>query len=105
MQVFAVEIFKDNQNIAKVESNILLVTPQTQDGNWTYVQDVFWTSYVRSIYVLCLRGRSIQQRKWMVFSKGSQRPNTFRKKKFCGISQTHWKTFLVESFQAFGLQL
>ena len=34
-------------------------TPWTQDVNWTYirrsedVQDVFWTSYVRSIYVLC----------------------------------------------------
>ena len=35
------------------------VTPWTQDVNRTYirrsedVQDVFWTSYVRSIYVLC----------------------------------------------------
>ena len=34
--------------------------PQIQYLNWTYirrsedVQDVFWTSYVRSIYVLCL---------------------------------------------------
>ena len=34
----------------------------TQDVNWTYIRrsedvlDVFWTSYVRSIYVLCLRG-------------------------------------------------
>ena len=40
----------------------LLVTPQTQDVNWTYIrrsedaQDVLWTSYVRLIYVLCLRG-------------------------------------------------
>ena len=33
LTVFALEIFKDNQNIAKVESNILLVTPQTQDAN------------------------------------------------------------------------
>ena len=39
-----------------------IVTPQTQDINWTYIGrsedilDVFWTSYVRSIYVLCLRG-------------------------------------------------
>ena len=37
------------------------ISPQTQDVNWTYirrsedVQDVFWTSYVRSIYVLFLR--------------------------------------------------
>ena len=37
-------------------------TPSTQDANWTYirrsedVQDVLWTSYVRSIYVLCLLG-------------------------------------------------
>ena len=42
---------------------LLLSTPWAQDVNWTYikrsedVQDVFWTSYVRSIYVLCLRGR------------------------------------------------
>ena len=102
--MFALEIFKDNQNIAKVESNILLVTPQTQDANWTYirrsedVQDVFWTSYVRSIYVLCLRGRSIHQRKWMVFSRSSHFPNMNRKKEFCGVRQTHWKTSLVEPF-------
>ena len=37
-------------------------TPQTQDVNWIYIRpsedvlDFFWTSYVRSIYVLCLRG-------------------------------------------------
>ena len=41
---------------------MLIRTPQTQDLNWTYirhsedVQDVFWTSYVRSIYVLFLGG-------------------------------------------------
>ena len=35
--------------------------PQMQDVNWTYIRrledvlDVFWTSYVRSIYVLRLR--------------------------------------------------
>ena len=34
-------------------------TPRTQDANWTYIRrsedfkDSFWTSYVRSIYVLC----------------------------------------------------
>ena len=40
-----------------------MYTPlSTQDVNWTYirrsegVQDVFWTSYVRSIYVFCLLG-------------------------------------------------
>ena len=37
-------------------------TPWTQDVNWTYirrsadVQDVFWKSYVRSIYILCPGG-------------------------------------------------
>ena len=37
-------------------------TQLTQDVNWTYtihsedVLDVFWTSYVRPIYVLCLLG-------------------------------------------------
>ena len=35
---------------------------KTQDVNWTYIRrsedvlDVFWTSYVRSVYVLGLRG-------------------------------------------------
>ena len=38
------------------------VSPLTQDVNWTYIRrledvlDVFWRSYVCSIYVLCLRG-------------------------------------------------
>ena len=37
----------------------------TQDVNWTYIrrsediQDIFWTFYVRSIYVLCLQGGDI----------------------------------------------
>ena len=36
--------------------------PSRQDVNWTYIRrsedvlDLFWTSYVRSIYVLCLLG-------------------------------------------------
>ena len=36
--------------------------PIDKDVNWTYISrsedvlDVFWTSYVRSIYVLCLLG-------------------------------------------------
>ena len=40
----------------------LCQTQQTQDVNLTYIRrsedvlDVFWTSYVRSIYVLCLLG-------------------------------------------------
>ena len=38
------------------------LSPWTQDENWTYirrsdVQNIFWTSYVRSIYVLCLWDR------------------------------------------------
>ena len=39
-------------------------TQKTQDVNWTYIRRsedvlvVFWTSYVRSIYVLCLLGKS-----------------------------------------------
>ena len=39
----------------------------TQDVNWTYirrsedVQDIFGTSYVRSIYVLCLRGHAVSR--------------------------------------------
>ena len=43
-------------------SKILDQTPLTQDVNWMHIrrsediQNVFWTSYVRSIYTLCLRG-------------------------------------------------
>ena len=42
------------------------MTPQAQDVNWTYIRrsedvlDVFWTSYVRSIYVLCLWGNGFE---------------------------------------------
>ena len=44
------------------EEQICITTPQTQDVNWTCIKrsedvvDVFWTFYVRSIYVLWLRG-------------------------------------------------
>ena len=37
------------------------IIPLTQDANWMYIRrsedalDVFWTSYVRSIYLVCLR--------------------------------------------------
>ena len=45
-------------NIAKSPAD----TGRKVDVKWTYIrsedfQDLFWTSYVRSIYVLCLRGR------------------------------------------------
>ena len=101
LTVFALKIFKDNQNIAKAKSNILLVKPQTR-----HKTQIERPSYVRSIYVLCLRGRSMHQRKWVVFSRSIHYPNIFRKKEFCDIRQTHWKTSLVEPFfQAFGLQL
>ena len=43
--------------------SLVFNSPHTQDVNWTYIRrpeddvlDVFWTSYVRSIYVLCLQG-------------------------------------------------
>ena len=35
------------------------ITPLKWDVNWTYIkrsEDVYWTSYVRSIYVLCQGG-------------------------------------------------
>ena len=44
-------------------THILHYTQYTQGINWTYlggsedVLDVFWTSYVRSFYVLCLQGK------------------------------------------------
>ena len=48
---------------------------QTQDVNWPYISrpegdalDVFWTSYVRSIYVLCLRGWVGEKRAQNFFS-------------------------------------
>ena len=47
-------------------------TQLTKDANWTYigrsedVQDVFRTSYVRSIYVLCLLGSPLV---WMCHSR------------------------------------
>ena len=50
-----------------------IMTPQTQDVNWTYtrrsenVQNVFWTSYVRSIYVQCLRGRRLSNYILIIF--------------------------------------
>ena len=44
------------------DNYLVFLTPWTQEVNLTYitgsenVQDVFWTPYIRSIYVLCLRG-------------------------------------------------
>ena len=41
---------------------VLWMSPWAQDVNWTYIRrsedamDIFWTSYVRSIYVLCPGG-------------------------------------------------
>ena len=51
-------------------------TPYTQDVNWTYirrsedVQDVFWTSSERSIYILYLRGIALHQ-KVSLYSKAT----------------------------------
>ena len=42
--------------------NKVFLTQSSQDVNWTYIrrsediQDVFWTSYMRSVYVLCRLG-------------------------------------------------
>ena len=44
---------------SKYYIKIKIISPWTQDVNWTYirrsedVKDVFWTSYIRSVYVLC----------------------------------------------------
>ena len=51
------------------------VSPETQEGNWTYmkgpvdVQDVLWTSYVRSVYVLCPGVNCIRSSRPEVFCK------------------------------------
>ena len=43
-------------------SHVRRNSPKTQDVTWTYIRcpedvpDVFWASYVRSTYVLCLQG-------------------------------------------------
>ena len=43
-------------------------TPWTQDVNWTQIRhledilDVFWTSYVRSVYALCPGGSTCHDR-------------------------------------------
>ena len=57
----------------------------TQDVNWTYIRrsedvlDVFWTSYVRSIYVLCLRGIEAREKSLTQQSAQLQGPNTAHK--------------------------
>ena len=56
------EILDYLRKIDKVHSIILGTTPWAQDVNGTYIRrsenvlDVFWTSCVRSIYVLCPGG-------------------------------------------------
>ena len=54
-------------------------TPWTQDVNWTYIRrlftrllDVFWTSYVRLIYILCPGGRSCAMLLSLYFFKSKQ---------------------------------
>ena len=45
-------------------------TPWAHDENWTYkrrseeVQDIFWTSNVRSVYILCPGGLGYSE-KWL----------------------------------------
>ena len=47
------------KTICRLYSIHLVLSTWTQDANWTYrkrledVQDVFWTSCVRSVYILC----------------------------------------------------
>ena len=49
--------------VGEYSSMLSCYLPSRHEVNWTYirrsedVQDVFWTFYVRSVYVLCLRGR------------------------------------------------
>ena len=64
-----------HRTILEQETDLSL---QTQDANWTYLRrsedilDVFWTSYVRLIYVLCLWGYQIlksRERKKLILQK------------------------------------
>ena len=55
--------FRENRS-SLIRLNLPNIPPSTQDVKWTYikrsedVQDNFWAFYVRSIYILCLVGRS-----------------------------------------------
>ena len=55
------ELFNGNLHFLCNAPDTHIGAPWTQEVNWTYtrrsegVQNVFWTFYVRSIYVLCLR--------------------------------------------------
>ena len=42
-----------------IDYSVGTFTPWTQDVNWTYIR----TSYVRSLYVLCLRGSGLLEQK------------------------------------------
>ena len=52
----------ENQIRLLLNYHLYIYPTQSQDINWTNirrskdVQNVFWTSYIRSTYVLCLRG-------------------------------------------------
>ena len=67
------------KTVKNAHGRVLLLlkwSQQTQDVNQTYIRrsedvlDVFWTSYVRSIYVLCLLGQAFNLQK-----KDPLRPN------------------------------
>ena len=69
LKIDAFNIFMIFWSGTKESMNKFFVTPKTKDVKLTYIRrsavvlDVFWTSYVRSIYVLCLRGRG-QELNW-----------------------------------------
>ena len=51
--------FQESSNFTSILFPLKAPSPWTQDINWTYIRrlqdilDLFWTSYVRSIYDLC----------------------------------------------------
>ena len=67
LKIDAFNIFMIFWSGNKESMNKFFVTPKTKDVKLTYIRrsavvlDVFWTSYVRSIYVLCLRGRAVRR--------------------------------------------
>ena len=91
------------------------MTPQTQEVNWTCIRhtedvlNIFWTSYVRSIYVLCLR-RIKSFAKMIITSKFYHTDVWHDPRYTCGFASCkHWKVSkqwqlcLTLSFSIFNL--
>ena len=94
------------------------VSPWTQDVNWTYkrrskdVQDVFWTSYVLSVYTLCRGGYSPIAEQCLIrvdikIQKRSQHVNPscpFYQLNAYFKSIVHWSIIIISALKKFSKQ-